>query len=141
MEMFCLEGFTECREARLSPARKWGAFSLYLFKAYLAEQSWWEARGWTSAVVCQSTARRGHSGSERLLCEAKARVAKPPSQQTGSVFTHEGPGLLAAPAGLRCGFISEHSFSGGFSSLHPPLSFCVSISTAANTYHASLTEM
>lgn len=83
----------------------------------------------------------GHSGSERLLLGAKARVAKPLSQQTGSVFTQEGPSLLAAPAGLRCGFISEHSSSGGFSSLRPPLSFCVSISTAANTYHASLTEM
>lgn len=80
----------------------------------------------------------GHSGSEWLLGGAKARVAKPPSQQTGSVFTHKGPGLLAAPAGLRCGFISKHSSSGGFSSLQPPLSFCVSISTAANTYHASL---
>lgn len=139
--MFALEGLQSVGSLGCPQLRNGGLSPCATLKLVLRSRTGGKPTVGPQLLSIKAQLEWGHSGSERLLCGAKAWVAKPLSQQRGSVFTHEGLGLLVAPAGLRCGFISEHSSSGGFSSLQPPLSFCVSISTAANTYHDPLTEM
>lgn len=96
--MSCLVGSTECREAWLSPARKWRIFSLISLRLALCSRASGKPTAGPRLLFVKVQLDWDHSGSERLLRGAKAWVVKPPSQPNRLCLHTRGTGPPGGPS-------------------------------------------